>query len=81
MLPEVQRFHNWLRRRSPHASTAHHYSRDLELFFAWLGRGRGAASDGHGQESGDVREPVCAGLIAGSALVGIADILLKVFLK
>ncbi len=50
-------------------------------FFAWLGRGRGAASDGHGQESGDVREPVCAGLIAGSALVGIADILLKVFLK
>jgi site-specific recombinase XerC len=38
MLPQVRRFRNWLRRRSPHASTAHHYSRDLELFFAWLGK-------------------------------------------
>jgi len=25
-------------------------------------------------------EPICAGLIAGAALVGIADILVKVFL-
>lgn len=28
----------------------------------------------------DTREPICAGLIAGAALVGIADILVKVFL-
>jgi hypothetical protein len=28
----------------------------------------------------DTQEPICAGLIAGAALVGIADILVKVFL-
>jgi len=51
-------------------------------FFSWLGaRGRGAASAGSHGEAGGLREPICAGLIAGSALVGITDILLKVFLK
>ena len=52
-------------------------------FFTWLASRRGAgAGDGHDDHAlGDIREPVCAGLIAGSALVGISDILLKVFLK
>jgi integrase/recombinase XerD len=36
MLPEVQRFHKWLRRKSPHSSTPLHYCSDLCLFFAWL---------------------------------------------
>lgn len=35
MLPEIDRFNKWLRRRSPHASTALHYTSDLYLFFAW----------------------------------------------
>lgn len=36
MLPEIERFQKWLRRKAPHASTAKHYGNDLELFFAWL---------------------------------------------
>jgi integrase/recombinase XerD len=36
MLPEIQRFQKWLRRRAPYASTPIHYTNDLELFFAWL---------------------------------------------
>jgi hypothetical protein len=28
----------------------------------------------------DTQEPICAGLIAGAALMGIADILVRVFL-
>ncbi|MBI5032086.1 MAG: site-specific integrase [Chloroflexi bacterium] len=36
MLPEVERFGKWLRRRNPHASTHIHYTSDLELFFTWL---------------------------------------------
>ncbi len=35
MLPEIERFNKWLRRRSPHASTHIHYTNDLQLFFAW----------------------------------------------
>jgi site-specific recombinase XerD len=35
MVPEVQRFGKWLRRRSPHATTQIHYLSDLKLFFAW----------------------------------------------
>ena len=35
MLPEVERFHKWLRRKAPHSSTALHYTNDLALFFAW----------------------------------------------
>lgn len=35
MLPEVQQFQKWLRRRSPHASTHIHYTSDVELFFDW----------------------------------------------
>ena len=35
MLPEIDRFNKWLRRRSPHASTALHYTSDVHLFFAW----------------------------------------------
>jgi site-specific recombinase XerD len=36
MLPEIQRFQKWLRRKAPYASTPIHYINDLELFFAWL---------------------------------------------
>jgi site-specific recombinase XerD len=36
MLPEIERFQRWLRRKAPHASTPKHYGNDLELFFAWL---------------------------------------------
>ena len=36
MLPEVLRFNKWLRRRSPHATTAVEYTKDLRLFFAWV---------------------------------------------
>ncbi|MBI4733105.1 MAG: tyrosine-type recombinase/integrase [Chloroflexi bacterium] len=38
MLPEIESFRNWLRRRAPQSSTARHYGNDLELFFAWLGK-------------------------------------------
>lgn len=33
MLAEIVRFQQWLRRRSPHASTHIHYANDVELFF------------------------------------------------
>lgn len=36
MLPEIERFQRWLRRKAPHTSTATHYANDLKLFFAWL---------------------------------------------
>jgi site-specific recombinase XerD len=36
MLPEVERFSKWLRRRSPHALTHVSYTSDLNLFFAWI---------------------------------------------
>ena len=36
MLPEIQSFQKWLRRKAPHASTAIHYVSDLELFFDWV---------------------------------------------
>jgi len=35
MLPEVQRFDKWLRRRHPHTTTRRHYLNDLKLFFSW----------------------------------------------
>jgi len=38
MLAEIERFHKWLRRRSPGASTHVHYTSDVALFFAWLGK-------------------------------------------
>ncbi len=38
MLPEIERFLKWLRRKAPHAGTARHYTNDLELFFAWSGK-------------------------------------------
>jgi site-specific recombinase XerD len=36
MLPEIERFQKWLRRKAPHASTPKHYGNDLGLFFTWL---------------------------------------------
>ena len=41
MLPEIERFQKWLRRKAPHASTCIHYINDLELFFAWLPKAPG----------------------------------------
>jgi site-specific recombinase XerD len=38
MLPEVERFSKWLRRRSPHALTHIFYTNDLKLFFTWAGK-------------------------------------------
>ncbi len=36
MIPEIEEFLSWLRRKSPKSSTAIHYGSDLKLFFAWL---------------------------------------------
>lgn len=36
MLPEIEAFQKWLRRKAPNASTQIHYPNDLELFFTWL---------------------------------------------
>ncbi len=36
MLPEIEQFQKWLRRKSPHTSTAIHYVSDVKLFFAWV---------------------------------------------
>lgn len=38
MLPELEAFQKWLRRKSPHSSTPIHYASDLELFLAWAER-------------------------------------------
>jgi len=36
MLPEIEQFQKWLRRKAPQSSTQIHYTDDLQLFFAWL---------------------------------------------
>ncbi len=36
MLPEIERFRKWLKRKAPYASTHLHYTNDLELFFSWV---------------------------------------------
>jgi site-specific recombinase XerD len=36
MLPEIDKFQKWLRRRNPHASTSIHYVSDVSLFFVWI---------------------------------------------
>ena len=41
MLAEIARFQQWLRRRSPHASTHIHYANDVELFFNWCDKAIG----------------------------------------
>jgi site-specific recombinase XerC len=38
MVPEIESFVAWLRRRSPQSSTAVHYASDLKLFLTWLGK-------------------------------------------
>jgi site-specific recombinase XerD len=38
MLPEIEMFVSWLRRKSPRSSTVVHYASDLRLFFAWLNK-------------------------------------------
>ena len=49
--------------------------------FAWMHKRHGdkAGTAGHDLWVGS-HEPICAGLIAGAALIGIGDILVKVFL-
>ncbi|MBN1933169.1 MAG: hypothetical protein JW934_00815 [Anaerolineae bacterium] len=44
MLSEIEQFHKWLRRKSPHASTPIHYANDLDLFFTWLDKPPDAAT-------------------------------------
>jgi hypothetical protein len=53
----------------------------LGAAFFWLANRRyGAAPDSTGYKLWvDAQEPICAGLIAGAALIGIGDILVKVF--
>lgn len=41
MLPEVEQFQKWLRRKHPHTTTALNYGLDLELFFAWAQKAPG----------------------------------------
>lgn len=38
MLPEIDQFQKWLRRKAPQASTPIHYTSDLVLFFTWSGK-------------------------------------------
>src|SRR5258708_5745646 len=38
MVPEIEAFQSWLRRKSPRSSTAVHYGSDLKLFFLWLNK-------------------------------------------
>jgi site-specific recombinase XerD len=38
MLPEIERFLKFLRRKAPGTSTCIHYTSDVRLFFAWLGK-------------------------------------------
>lgn len=38
MFPHAERFDRWLRRTSPHATTAVHYLNDLKLFLTWAGK-------------------------------------------
>jgi len=50
------------------------------LFFWLMQRRYGKATESRGFKLWvDTQEPICAGLIAGAALIGIADILIKVF--
>jgi OPT family oligopeptide transporter len=53
----------------------------LGAAFFWLASRRyGAAPESRGYKLWvDAQEPICAGLIAGAALIGIGDILVKVF--
>lgn len=38
MLPEIEKFQKWLRRKYPHTSTVLHYTSDLHFFFAWANK-------------------------------------------
>jgi OPT family oligopeptide transporter len=50
------------------------------LFFWFMGRRHGTTPESRGHKLWlDTQEPICAGLIAGAALVGIGDILMRVF--
>jgi site-specific recombinase XerD len=44
MLPEIEKFQKWLRRKSPQASTHIHYVSDVRLFFAWANKRPGTVS-------------------------------------
>jgi site-specific recombinase XerC len=38
MLPEIEQFQDWLRRKAPHTSTHIHYTSDLQHFFKWANK-------------------------------------------
>jgi site-specific recombinase XerD len=44
MLPEIEQFQKWLRRRRPHTSTFLHYTSDLHFFFKWADKSPGEVS-------------------------------------
>ncbi len=51
------------------------------FLFWWMKRKHGEKTGTPGNELWiGAHEPICAGLIAGAALIGIGDILVKVFL-
>lgn len=51
------------------------------LFFWYMGRRYGTRTESRGFKLWvDSQEPICAGIIAGAALIGIGDILVRVFL-
>ncbi len=51
------------------------------LFFWFMGRRYGSKPESSGFKLWvDTQEPICAGLIAGAALIGIGDIMVRVFL-
>lgn len=44
MLPEIEQFQKWLRRKRPHTSTVIHYTSDLQFFFNWVAKPPGQVS-------------------------------------
>ena len=52
----------------------------LLVFFWLMGVGRIKEEDAHGNLWVENCEPICAGLIAGTSLMGIADMLVSTFL-
>src|SRR5690606_35006152 len=51
------------------------------LFFWFMGRRYGTKPESRGFKLWvDTQEPICAGVIAGAALIGIGDIMVRVFL-
>ena len=41
MLPEIESFRGWLKRKFPHTTTCVHYTSDVKLFFEWVSKAPG----------------------------------------